>query len=271
MNPAHPPGEPIAPALDRSGHLSELSLDRYVYDPRDEDFCAAVEVHLDACPDCRRVLEALKSEDASFELSAPSNIIRFPSKSKNETSAIKVVPIRKRSTLSIALPVFLAAALALIVAWPRPPAEGPGEDTYRVKGTPFELEVHVHDGQTSRLVADGDLVHPGERVGFRVRSKTAGHLLILGHDDRDNVYLCYPQGTTATAVPLDAHLEMVPLEAAMQFDDVLGAEHLTAYFCDSPLSLPTLDPKALETPPGCTRRELTLKKVPMTPPDGGPR
>ena len=77
-----------------------------------------------------------------------------------------------------------AAALLLIVPTTPP-------DDLRVKGGDFALEVFAKDADRPREVGDGDVVHPGERLGFRIQGD-GGYVLIMGVDDRADAYPCYP-------------------------------------------------------------------------------
>jgi len=297
---------------DRGGHLPELVIDRYLYDPADGAFRAEVEHHLAQCEACRLALEAIALEDAEYTpvrmatprvQSDPAARLSPPPQSglslraphATETSSAEIHVLRPTNTASPfaaspnakpgrwtrvrvllqASSVLLAAALLLFVVLPR---EGPhGTDEIRLKGTSFELEVHVHDGIATRRVLDGDVVHPGERMGFLVRANRAGHIIIVGRDVRGETYLCYPQGLEAHAVDYVPSDALTDLEVAMAFDDVLGHEQVVAYLCDHPLTFAELTgPVASATPlgpvAGCLRRELTLDKRPrpleMLPPGG---
>jgi hypothetical protein len=329
MNPVpeQTDGAPAAPAddgLDRGGHLSELALDRYRFEP-DAPLALrqAVEAHLEGCGACRTALARIVEEDerlgeslhnirkssiskdvqyaegvaptsagpesspamdllqggavgASLESARPAAEViplrgrSFGGSRLSRSEAAQDVPLHKRKLMWLALPLAAAAALVLAVVEPLPQEETETEQV-RLKGTTFEIEVHVHDGQTSRLVSGGDVVHPGERMGFRVRASMPGHLLLIGRDDRGATYPCYPASGQASA-PVAGSSQMVALDAALAFDDALGTERLIAFFCDAPLELPGLAIPS-EIPPGCVRRELSLTKVawPAAPAKGSPQ
>jgi hypothetical protein len=240
--------------LDRGGHLSELTLDRFRFDPPEPAFQAAVRAHLETCGACRGALEALVASDAELVLAPPLT-----------GGAVVALP-RRRPIAWIATAVVLAtAALALLVVRPWRP-----DDVVTLKGSPFDFEVHVHDGRESRPVLDGDTVHPGERMGFRVHLRQDGYLAVIGRDDRGMTYPCYPPADVgapvaatifAVAHPRTEHPETLPV--AMRFDDTLGDEHITAVFCREPFSLGSDVAAATQglSQAGCAVTTLTLHKV----------
>lgn len=249
--------------LDRGGHLSELALDRYRFDPPEPAFRAALEAHLATCAACRDALAALVEEDTACTL-APPHAHATP------LAAAEVIPLsaRRRRAAWIGGAVALAlAALALFVVrpWVAPP---PDADDITVRGGPFDFEVHVHDGERTRPVVDGDVVYPGERMGFRVLLRQDGYLAIIGHDDRGMTYSCYPRpeaGAVASLARAVAHARTdgpVTLPVAMRFDDTLGDEHITAAFCTFPFELGpnVVDIADALTQAGCSVTTLTLHK-----------
>lgn len=253
--------------LDRGGHLSELTLDRLRFDPPEPSFRAAVEAHLATCAACRDALTALAEEDAACALAPPPSTPR---------AAGEVIPLsakRRRAAWIGGVTVLALAALALFAVRPWI-VSPPEDDVITLRGGPFDFEVYVHDGQRSRPVADGDVVHPGERMGFRVHLRQEGYLAIIGRDDRGMTYSCYPlpeAGAVTSLAQAVAHARTdgpIPLPVAMRFDDTLGDEHITAVFCPSAFALgPDVVSMAdALTQAGCSVTTLTLhKRAPEVP------
>lgn len=248
-----------SPALDRAGHLSELALDRYRFDPPGPER-ADVDQHLAGCAECRAALLDLATEDAAAAIPAP----RAPT-----SNVVRLRPRRGLAVVAGAVGLLAAAAVAFVVTRPQTPRpEDSDEDRLTVKSGPFDFEVFVHDGATSRAVLSGDIVHPGERMGFRVRARELGYLLVTGRDDSGNKYICYPGGdpSAAMAVPFPETPEPQVLPLAMRFDDILGSEHITATFCPGPFSSAELGGVDMRAE-GCVTTEVTLVKRPR---EGGP-
>lgn len=221
--------------LTRDGHLTTLSLERHLAGEIDATS------HLDSCGDCQDRWIALQA-DAALAL-PPLNVADQPTPSRWPMVA---------GVLAI------AAGLAVFVL--RPPPAGHG-DGVRVKGG-FAFEVHAYDGQASRLLVDGDAVAAKERLGFRVKSDTAGHLLILGRDATGSVWLAYPQQNQGASVAFNS-TPLRDLKQAITLDATPGDERLTALLCTAPTDAKTAGPVLArgETPDGCRLRQITIRKT----------
>jgi hypothetical protein len=274
----------MSDGLDRSGHLSDYALDRLRFDPpssiadlQADAFTGATNTHLTSCDLCRARLAALVEADAS-ESFAPRLAPTAPSGPTRVRRRAPRLPVLRILFVPLAL-----AALALFIARPwstggtAPPfSDG---DVRTLKGTRFELELYVHDGAKSRPVATGDVVSPGDRLGFRAWALTDGHLLIIGQDELGHTYGCWPQAHSARAsdpqaaraVPLPRTDTPQVLPTAMRFDDVPGTETITAIFCPDPFGFVDLvaSPRTtaganvtLSAPPrsGCAMRIWQLHK-----------
>ena len=143
---------------------------------------------------------------------------------------------------------------------------------FRVKGG-LNVEFFVNrQGRVSRAT-DESTVHPGDRVGFRVSTPVAGHLMIVGQDKTGETYLCYPQDAAGQSRAFGPTQEMVTLDQAVVLDEVLGEEHLTAIFCETSFDFatvaeklkPSRSPSAAQTgrkAEECRKRAIKLIKQP---------
>lgn len=224
--------------LTRDGHLTTLSLERHLAGEIDAS------PHLESCEACM-VRHMALLEDAITMPPAPP-----------------IAPAKAPSPWPLA-GVILAAAAALVFLVILPTA--PSNDGVRVKGS-FAFEVHAHDGKTSRLLVDGDAVAAGERLGFRVKSDAAGHLLILGRDAADTIWLAYPQDGQGQSAPFEAGA-LRDLKQAVTLDATPGEERLIAVLCADPITQASAGPLVLKraTPEGCRVRQITLRKTAAAP------
>ncbi len=237
----------------RDGHLTDLALLRYSYDPPS----AAAEVsdvvrrHAAICQQCRRRLELLGGR-----LPAPGRF-RAPR------------PRRRKVAAVIALGVAAALAFAII---PRGIDPGLEEDVVRVRGTGFDVRTFVFDGRVVRAVSDADVIRPGDRVRFELHATEPGWVLVAGVDDSGAVYPCVPQAEDAGAIRLDRESVLTP-PASTRFDATGTRERLVAIYCDRPFALndvrAALARAGVETPAGqrmpalrdgCAQREVELTK-----------
>ena len=288
MNAVEPAAPPSEGACDRSGHLSELALDRYRFDPPEAApaLRAEVEAHLASCAECRAVLAALEGEDAGFALVPPAALVTKAEAANTlapTTEGANVVSLadhsasrrasRRRMGWVAGVSVLLAAAAAVVLVTQQNPvtvAGGPdgfeGPDHITLRGSAIDFEIIVDNGRVSRLVASGDTVHPGERMAFRVKAREDGWLAVVGRDDTNVAYACYPQGADLAAVQAVAIVhatEPKDLPVAMRFDAVIGTERLSAVFCDAPFTgaeAAKLAADGAVIPEHCHVRTLVLHK-----------
>jgi len=248
------------PGLDRSGHLSELALDRLDTDDRalDPSFFEATEAHLATCDRCRDRLDARRREAVSLT-PTPAVVAAWTSPRAVRGGH----PWRRLGGVGL---VFAAAAAVLLVTRLAPD----DDDGVRKKGAALHFEVHVHDGRAERLVGTGDRVRPGERAAFGVRPDAAGYLVIFGWDATGEPYPVWPYAAAArdaAALPI-ARLDVtLPLPVAVRFDATPGPEHLVAILCPEPFRVGDVVPArglaeaGPRVPVGCARREVVLDKA----------
>lgn len=211
----------------RDGHLSDLGID-YTLQGKS---LPGTDGHLGDCVSCSR------------RLVAAGQVGRVPQAAAN------------RAWVFGGLALAAAASLFLL------PATVGVDDGMRVKGAGLHLEVFLDAGTHSRRLANGDVVAPGDRVGFRVRHE-AGHLMILGVDAAHEPYLCYPQREGGLAASVGQRSEPQALPEAIRMDQTRGAERIVAVFCDQPFEFEYVAPYVGEgkTPAGCATQDLTLEK-----------
>lgn len=245
--------------LGRDGHLTQLALEQLQLG---EPLSASVEGHIGACDACRQRLQQVAQWHAHVQVRPPA----------------QVVPLRRRlaSQWLPAAGLLALAALVLLVLGRDPEPRQlpvPVGETVRSKGSPVDFEVYAYDGAVVRQVFAGDVVHPGERLGFRLRTAQASHVMVAGVDSQGSAYLCYPYGESAQSRLLPATPIPVAVDDAVVLDAVPGDEHLVALFCPEPFAFAGVADKlrtlvasrpALQALPivldGCLQRELALRK-----------
>lgn len=203
----------------RDGHLLELAIERYLLDELDER--AQVDEHVAGCADCARLLERYREPvalPALPPLGAPQEGVD-PLEPANDPSGVAPWKL-----VSAALAV--AAAVLFGVFLP---------DEFQSRGGQLELEVYRHDGASGEQLSEGDVVHPGDRLGFRLESGRGGHAMVLGQDEAGSIYPCWPQ-PEGVSVQLDPMTEPTTLPTAVRLDDTLGTETIVAIVCDEPFT-----------------------------------
>lgn len=243
--------------LTQGGHLTDLTVDRYLDVDLSDDERAAVEGHLEACDPCVELVEEVRRWGDGLNVTIP----QFSAPS----SPAKVLPFRPRSfSTGVGAALAIAAATLVVVALPSAPSPELPPDTFTLKGPAVAWELHVHDGQASRVVEPGDEVEPNHRVGFRVQSRRAGYLAIFGADDHGESYVAFPQDDSGRAAAWGASDVMLDVPAAIAFDAKPGREWLKVVFCAEPFALsemqPTLPTVRVPDVEGCTTKVRVLRK-----------
>lgn len=276
-----------ADLLTRDGHLTELTVNRVVSGELSGDQRAGVDEHVAGCSSCAARIEAVQAFDTSFSIAPPPGLGGDgdaiptaglgPAATPEEVVSLDDARKKRRPTgLIVAGVVAAAAAVALValnVGGP-PPARVQPDDGIRTKGPSLAMTVFAKsdDGEVRQL-ANGDTVHPGDRLGFEVKSTRDGHLLIAGIDSSGQVYPVYPQQGGGEAESVDGSDETRALEAAVRLDDVGTSERLVAMRCPENFALDDAQdvlesPREGEEPVGedlfaeCVYSEVTLKKEP---------
>jgi hypothetical protein len=232
--------------LRRDGHLDDLALE-LALDGTPSDAAAA---HLATCAACQARLDAARA----FDDALPA----LPAFQPRADATPVEVPTAANRPWAWAT-VLLVAAVALFAATA---ALQERDDTFRVKGAGLALQVFKDEGGTSPRLRDGDAVEPGDRLGFRLRQRRAGHVMIIGVDQLDEPYLCYPQSNDGDAVELSASLEPRVLPEAIRLDDTRGSELLVAVLCDEPFTFDEMARAVADDslPDDCVSDSVTLVK-----------
>lgn len=249
--------------FDRSGRPTELALARLQAGELDERRA-------------ERLRAALDDEDAA-ELDALAAVSLAPSPAVLAAAAAaaepssQVVPLAPRSRRwgwvgGGAAGLAAAAAAVLWVVTPETGGpeqiEDPPADTgegYRSKGARFDLQLRIDDGERNFRAGEGDVVHAGDKIAFEVAPRVDGHLVILCVD---------PAGAAARCHPLAGGFELVEARAdtlliapGLAFDDAAGEERFIGLLCAAPVELDAVLRDPEQTPAGCERDEVRVRKA----------
>ncbi|MBU0552117.1 hypothetical protein KKB55_15060 [Myxococcota bacterium] len=235
--------------FDLDGHLTDLSLDRLLYEPLDVEIERALRAHIEGCEACRARQAEIQAQDAASSFAPPSTSRRGDALGDvisdviSDVIDLAAVRRRRRAHLGAWLGgVFALAAALVLFVQPRPepllPA-GPALDLdgVRLKGGAFEMEVYADDQPGGRLLEDGAVVYPGVRLGFTVWARRAGHAMIVGWDQRDEIYPCWPDDGPAPLAASPKAGAPRAVDSAVVLDETLGAEHLIGVYCPHDFTL----------------------------------
>jgi hypothetical protein len=216
-----------------------------------------IEAHLADCPSCRRSLEQL----ADFERAFAEQHQRQGFLAAVQLAAEQAGPGRRRWLQPLAWSAAAAALLLVLglVIWPGAGRRQP-EPTERIKGAGLELDYLVAAGR--RVVAAGPerVLHPGDRIQFRLSAPRGGYLHLVGVDAAGRVSVYYPRpGEPHPVYPGGAAR---PVPGSVILDETLGAERVFALICDRPLGRAELA-RRVRSAAADPRRWIAEQRLPL--------
>lgn len=243
--------QPAITGFRRDGHLTDLALEHLL----DGSALPGTAEHIEHCEACQQRLQAAQDFEAALPALPPMASVAPQPMVDAETRGANR-PWMWATALTIAAVGLFVASAAL-----QTPGREEGE-SFRVKGNGLTLQVFRDEGESSQRLREGDLIEPGDRLGFRVRHREGGHLMIIGVDDLDEPYLCYPQTLDGSPVYREGSTEPRALPEAIRMDATKGSELLVAVLCDEPHTYDTLSSALLEDrlPEGCVADRVELDK-----------
>jgi hypothetical protein len=227
---------------------------------------SVIEDHLLGCDVCQETRGEILAFDQRGTLSPPARTqspVARPAHPPRRGGVHRQpgAPARGRVRSLAGLGASLAAVAAIILMVKYGPEE-PVDDGIQIKGAPLTLEVFVERNGEVLGLDEGDPVHPGERLGFRVQSRRPGHIMIVGVDSKNAPYLCYPQGKAGQAAQTEGMDKAMTLNQAVKLDEILGNEHLILVHCDEEFAFGEIQGDLPEIPPGCTKKDIRIAKTP---------
>ena len=273
----------------RDGHLTELTIDRYLVEELSLEQHQAVDDHLQECDDCRGEVQAARAfyDEVSADLDEFPQLAQANDDTSDEAPA-QVVNLaderRQRRKLWLTSAAAIACAVALVIAiFPQQTdrADQPTLvdddllDRVQLRGSGLSLEVWVDtDDDPPRRAMTGETIHPGNRLGFRLSTDEPGDILVVGVDGAGQAYLGFPHDTGGSSRTLDAMPDGELLDGAVQVGPATGTEWILALRCEDSIHfdelqdhLRDLDDEAVrgltdELPPGCQISSVRLNKSP---------
>lgn len=245
-------------------HVSDLTWDRLHAGQLDDALADRARGHAAACASCEARRAQLAAAHERFASAPP------PLRAAHPMRALRAaVATHRWRTVAPALVLALAAAVAIVLAWPRrgalgtTVAHGDHRAATRYKGGFAVTAFAGRDGDAVPLGA-GDPIFPADRLQLSYSAERAGHLAVLSIDGAERASVYFPTDSATTwPAPAGHH---ITLPASTELDDVLGNERLWIVFCDRAQSLAPLvglltdGGVAAQPPEGCEVQRIGLTK-----------
>lgn len=220
----------------RDGHLTDLALELLM----DGGEISGAKDHLADCSVCAA------RHAAAQAVSVPVLLPR------------EVRPARTPLFRWAAVGAALAMAASLLLLFVGEDAD----DGIRVRGRAVSVQVFRDEGATSRRLRDGDRASAGDRLGFRIRSRTEGQVMIVSWDGQQAPSVCYPQRGDGWSVGVAGDARYVDVPEAVRLDDTPGFERFALMWCPERFRVEQASRYLVagELPAGCLVDELELEK-----------
>lgn len=216
----------IGPDRSAAPHLSRLALERIAAgDPP-----SGATQHVERCTACRERLATVVADHARWLASTD-----VPARVDAVLRAAAPAP-RRPTWIALGAGAVAAVCAVVVVAHrQRDPAVGssPAEldDGVRRKGEDlFVVYRRTPAGQVD-LVGDGDDLHPGDAIRFRVSLASDGYVAVLGIDAARAVTVYAPDGPALERIA--RHVPTL-LDGSIILDDTLGPERIVMVACPTP-------------------------------------
>ena len=266
--------------MTQDGHLTELSLNRYIQGELERDVENAVRLHLETCARCSELYHNVLAFDEELRDSPLfAQIPDFEAAPPSVTAAKPEPPLRthrlaarrsrwgRKHAFWTAAAALLIAVLAYAVLGEEAnellsPTTRSGEviDDIRIKGGGLGFQIHLKRASGSVELGAGSAVHPGDRLAFTVSPLDAGFMAIVGVDREHNAYICSP--ADGVAVWVEEGRKSVQLPGSVEMDALLGKERILALHCPKSFSFDDVK-RSVEGVSKQLAREHQLKKLPQ--------
>jgi hypothetical protein len=209
-------------------HVSELSVDRLIAGEIAGADAAAMRDHAASCARCGDLLADALAVQRKFAIARPPLALPPP-------------VVRRRTAVLASAGAALAAAFAVVIAWPHRDAA-----PVRTKGGAIVGFFVAHRGDVRRG-AIREVVTPGDRIELATTTTEPVWFAAVS-DDASGTRSVY----AAPQQIMPGPDRVVP--GAVELDDMLGPEIVTGVFCPHSFDVQ-------EIPDDCARDRFTLVKV----------
>jgi putative zinc finger protein len=241
-------------------HPSKHSLARFLACELSGSRRDQIQDHLDECPACTSLLAELGQERESFLAKHDRQAFLAAVHKRADQSQTPQVEVTWWQALlkpaRLAPAAGLVALLLIVIAtfWTTD-----GGDT-RMKGKTIELTYFVMEPEGPKVAPAGRILHPGDRIQFRLTAPAGGFVHIVGIDQDGVVSVYFPLPDKEPEVFPGGSGRPVP--GSVILDETLGRERIFVLICSQSIASEQLI-KKIKDVPGGTMKLVTSDRVPL--------
>jgi hypothetical protein len=206
--------------------VSDLRFDRLLAGELGPEERKPIDGHVQGCGPCQNRFLKLQAQHEEF-----------PQKVWISGLAMQVLRGNQRRKLHKVMAIAATVAMCVVGVSVLQRA-GPSQDGIRPKGEGPKLEVFArHDDGRVEEVAPGAALAPGTALRFRITTKAAGFVGVVGLDNAGVVSGYYPE--QGPLLPVSGASQQM-LDGSVILDDTPGVERLFAVLCEEQLDVSEL-------------------------------
>jgi hypothetical protein len=233
-----------------SPHPREFLLEQLAFEP--ESVEPGVRAHVAGCQACSAAVAGLDAGRQAFVAARPvrpfvSTVVAQAERKEQAEAGAKEELRRARFGWLVALlrprwllvPALAGAAVVLVIAVPRQPAEEGNHTHFKGGGATLRLFYARGPRETAqaRPLDPGVSLRPGDLLRFGVLAGKGRYAQVASVDEAGRVSRYYPAGDAASP-PLPASGELQLLPGSIELDETLGREWVVLFLSERPLDGP---------------------------------
>ena len=244
-------------------HPAEHDLTRFHAGDLEKEKRDAIQAHLSTCDHCAEFIRHLDSFRQEFASSHYRQgflaLVRKEAQGDFQEAKSwwqKVFGPSRRVFLASSVATLLI--LAVVVFMNRNPKDN--SSSIRMKGSEISLSYLVMENSRPVLAKPNRILHPRDRIQFRLSAPRGGYVHIVGVDEAGAVTVYFPlPGMEPEIYPGGSGR---PVPGSIILDDTLGKERVFVLLCEKPIGRTQLEHKILGAAKD-PRTWISRKSLPM--------
>lgn len=223
-----------------------------------------VREHVSGCSTCSAFLQELESFKEQFASTHSREGILASVRQRADKDSVEVSSWWSRLFVAPHSLIWSASLVALLMLGLLFIYQNHGDDTdgsyTRIKGAEISLSYLVAENGKPVLAKPGRILHPRDRIQFRLTAPRGGYVHIVGVDEAGTVTVYFPLPGVAPELYPGGSARPVP--GSIILDDTLGKERVFVLICAGPIPREALVQKVLSAASD-PRQWISSQRLPL--------